>query len=234
MASKSDAGVVMTVTLVSAVASAWKKIRELNPDVPKVILTVGSGTLGARKGIVHLGHFAANRWQHTDDTKYPELFVGGEGLRQGAEELLSTLLHEAAHGVAHVRKVQDTSRQGRYHNDAYAKLAGEIGLEVNKDAKNGWNQTRVTDDIRADYAKEIALLGKALTAYRYNELEARNGGEKGDGEKGEGDGEEKKNSNNLKCVCGCEKPRIIRVSRSVLELGAIECRECGKDFAPAE
>jgi hypothetical protein len=32
--------------------------------------------------------------------------------------VLGTLLHEAAHGLAQARSIQDTSRQGRYHTAA--------------------------------------------------------------------------------------------------------------------
>ena len=46
----------------------------------------------------------------------PEVFVGGEGLVLGAVDVLGTLLHEATHALAHVRGIQDTQRQGRYHN----------------------------------------------------------------------------------------------------------------------
>ena len=38
---------------------------------------------------------------------------------------VATLLHEAAHGLAQPRKVQDTSRGGRYHNRRYATLAAD-------------------------------------------------------------------------------------------------------------
>ena len=76
--------------------------------------------------MLKLGHFAANRWTPggADSASIAELFVGGEG--QGAESVLATLLHVAAHGVADIRQVQDTSRQGRYHNARYKALAEEV------------------------------------------------------------------------------------------------------------
>lgn len=52
------------------------------------------------------------RWQHGDQL-LSGLFVGGE-LQRGNAEILATLLHEAAHGVAATRGIRDTSRQGRY------------------------------------------------------------------------------------------------------------------------
>jgi len=55
------------------------------------------------------------RW-HDDARQLPEVFVGGEGLARGPAEVLGTLLHEAAHALADVRGIKDTSRQGRWHN----------------------------------------------------------------------------------------------------------------------
>jgi hypothetical protein len=42
--------------------------------------------------------------------------------------VLDTELHEAAHGLAAARGIQDTSRQGRYRNARYRGLAEELGL----------------------------------------------------------------------------------------------------------
>jgi hypothetical protein len=57
------------------------------------------------------------------------VFVSGECLAQGPEMVLETLLHEAAHGVADARKIKDTSRGNRYHNQKFVELAEELGLK---------------------------------------------------------------------------------------------------------
>lgn len=62
-----------------------------------------------------------------------EVFVGGEGLVRGPVEVLATLLHEAAHALADVRGIKDTSRQGPWHNARFKALAEELGIEVVKD-----------------------------------------------------------------------------------------------------
>jgi hypothetical protein len=52
--------------------------------------------------------------------------------------------HPAARGGARsrrVRQVQDTSRQGRYHNTRYRALAEELGLTVTQVAGLGWSGT---------------------------------------------------------------------------------------------
>ena len=55
--------------------------------------------------------------------------ISGEGLRRSPREVLGTLLHEAAHALAHARGIKDTSRQGRYHNKHFKTLAEELGLD---------------------------------------------------------------------------------------------------------
>jgi hypothetical protein len=56
------------------------------------------------------------------------VLISGEGFGRGPPEVLGTLLHEAAHGLAKTRGIKDTSRQGRFHNLRYKALAEELGL----------------------------------------------------------------------------------------------------------
>lgn len=234
-----ETGPGITERLVGALSATWRAIQQRHPDVPDVVLTLGSGTIGVRRGEVTLGHFAASRWYTTapvaenpagdteqDDEKdtaavgeqlpgLAELFVGGEGLRRGARAALATLLHEAAHGVALVRGIKDTSRQGRYHNARYRALGEELGLSIAMDGNRGWSGTRLPGDTAAEYAGELAQLAEAITAYRR--------AESGPGEKGT-------SRNNPPATCACAPARRIRVARSVLELGPISCGVCGTEF----
>ena len=61
--------------------------------------------------------------------------ISGEGLARTPREVLGTLLHEAAHALAAARGITGTSRQGRYHNKKYARLADELGLDVAEDPR---------------------------------------------------------------------------------------------------
>jgi hypothetical protein len=130
MTTTRPAGSHAASVLVAALEHAWTAIRARHPQVPEVVMAVASGSVG-RRGELKLGHFAERRWR-VATAERPELFVGGEGLAAGAVEVLGTLLHEAAHGLAATREIQDTSRQGRYHNRRYATLAGELGLTVQR------------------------------------------------------------------------------------------------------
>lgn len=125
-----------------------------SPQVPAVVLVLGAGSIGAAGGL-RLGHFAAMRWADPDQparedgagdgvaVRLPEVFVGGEGLARGPADVLGTLLHEAAHALAHVRGIKDTSRQGRWHNARFKALAEELWIEVAKDPRIGWSPTAI-------------------------------------------------------------------------------------------
>ena len=125
--------------LVAALEHTWQTIRTRHPDVPDAVLVVASGAEGKR---LNLGHFAPHRWQVNGADRH-EVLVGGEGLQRGPVDVLGTLLHEAAHGLAQAAGIQDTSRQGRYHNRRYATLARELGLEVTSLQPIGWSATTV-------------------------------------------------------------------------------------------
>jgi hypothetical protein len=201
-------------TLVAALERAWTAIRDRHPQVPDVVTTVASGSVGRRGGL-QLGHFADRRWT-VATAQRPELFVGGEGLAAGAIEVLGTLLHEGAHGLAAARTIQDTSRQGRYHNRAYAALAGELGLTVRTAGNRGWTATTVPAETAASYAAVIDDLTRALVLWR----------------RAEDHGRGKRSRNLLAAVCGCG--RRIRASRSTLQEAPILCGRCGEPFEPSD
>jgi hypothetical protein len=198
--------------LVAALERAWSATRHRHLEVPEVVMAVASGSVGRRGGLT-LGHFAERRWTVASSER-PELFVGGEGLAAGPVEVLGTLLHEAAHGLAAARRVQDTSRQGRYHNRRYAALAGELGLTVETAGSRGWTATTVPAETATAYAGVIDDLARALVLWR--RAEQRGGGRRG--------------NNLLPAVCGCG--RRIRASRSTLAEAPVLCGRCGGPFQP--
>jgi hypothetical protein len=146
-----------------------------------------------------VGPLRPTRWQVAGANR-PEVLVSGEGLKRGAREVLATLVHEAAHGMADTRGVKDTSRQGRHHNRYYARLTAELGLQVAYNDKTGWSQTTVPDTLADLYATQLADLDAALTLWR--RAEQQTPGSTG-------------SRNLLACTCGCG--RKLRVSRATLE-----------------
>jgi hypothetical protein len=161
-----------------------------------------------------LGHFAAGRWRLADDTQRPEVLVSGEGLRRGPTEVLGTLLHEAAHGLAHARRIKDTSRQGRYHNRRYAALAEELGITVAHVEPIGWSATSVPAATADYYRSTLEQLETALVLWRHAEHPDH----------------AVRPPSTLACACACG--RRIRLTRSTLELAPILCGACIEPFTP--
>lgn len=212
----------MSVTgrLIETFAAAWAAIQKRHGDVPDVVITLASGT--EQKNRARHGHFQASTWVSSAvdaEGAVAELFVSGEGLSRPAREVFGTLVHEAAHGVAHTREVQDTSRQGRYHNRKFAELAAELGIVVAPDGARGWSATTLPDETAAVYVAELAGLAEAITAYR--SAEATGPGTT-------------TSRNNPPATCGCEPARRIRVARSVLSAGPIVCGVCEAEFTVDE
>jgi hypothetical protein len=87
-----------------------------------VFIVVGAGS-GTRQHLRH-GQFAAMRWQRDDQRPS----VDGDGLNSGAVVVLGTLVHEAAHALAHVRNINDTSRPGSLPHQALEKLDGALHI----------------------------------------------------------------------------------------------------------
>jgi hypothetical protein len=196
--------------LVAALEHTWHTIRSRHPQVPEAVLVVASGAEGKR---LNLGHFDPHRWQVQGADRH-EVLVGGEGLQRGPVDVLGTLLHEAAHGLAQARGIQDTSRQGRYHNRRYATLAGELGLEVASVKPIGWSATTVPTQTASAYTSQLEDLAAALVLWRRQEhrIGARA-------------------RNLLAASCGCG--RSIRVAKATLAQASILCGACAQPFEPA-
>ena len=95
--------------------------------------------------------------------------ISGEGLRRSSREVLGTLLHEAAHALAHARGIKDTSRQGRYHNKHFKTSAEELGLTVTHDDHNGWSASTITPATELAYTRQLNALTDAMTLWRHGE-----------------------------------------------------------------
>lgn len=213
--SQSDDGAeaMLSAPLVAALEEAWGAIRRRHPEVPPAMLTVGSGTSRSSPGVV-LGHYAPERWQaNAGGEVLPEILIGGEGLVLGAREALVTLLHEAAHALAQVRGVKDTSRQGRYHNKRFKALGEELGLVITRVDAIGWSGSELPTATADAYRQTLRDLDAALTMHRRSELPA---------------GPAKPSRSPIAAVCGCG--RRIRVAPSVLGAGPIVCGLCAKEF----
>lgn len=223
---------------VRALESVWGSIQRRHAEVPRALIILAPGE--ERGKLRKLGHWSPMRWRVRGPTDAPgetiaEVLVAGEGIKLGAREILDTLLHEAAHGVAYARGIKDCTRQGRYHNHKYKAIAEELGLTVAEMGTHGWAQTSLPDGTAALYDGELALLQVSLVAYRRHKdehltVEGAEGESEG-GAEGEEGGSAK--ADKTLHICACTPPRKIRVSPKVAALGPIGCGVCGAAFVLA-
>ncbi|HEU4751972.1 MAG TPA: hypothetical protein VFU47_02610 [Armatimonadota bacterium] len=220
-------------TVVALIERVWDRIRADHPELPRVVVTTGSGEF------VKWGHFRPDSWKSGDE-KLHEFFLASEALAKGAVQVLQTTIHEAAHTLARVRGQKDTSRQNRYHNKVFLALAEELGLEhkaSTPDSTHGFSFVTLTEatkekyaDLLEELAKELVLTGLLPFWLGGDEEEDEKGGEKITKPKGGEDEKGKAQTGNLKAVCKCAEPNIIRLSRKVLDKGIVRCDECGHLF----
>lgn len=203
-----------TAALVAALEAAWSAIRTRHPDVPAAVLIVGCGSPTRAGASLTLGHFASSTWQH-GDLRLPEVMVSGEGLRRTPAEVLCTLLHEATHGLAHACGIQDTSRQGRWHNRKFADLANQLGVDLTKDPRIGWSVSTLREATADQYRSTLNTLAGVMSAYRHTDPTGPANGRAS-------------NNNGVSAECAC--PRRIRVATTVLAEGPILCGLCGTPF----
>jgi curved DNA-binding protein CbpA len=188
----------------------WLEIRRWHPEIPPAVIIIASGTDGKQ---ARLGHHAPGRWNVAGEQR-TEIMISGEGLRRTPSEVLATLLHEAAHALAHERGIKDTSRQGRYHNKQFKTCAEELGLTVTHDDRTGWSASTITPLTQAAYARQLGALAEAMTLWRHGETTTGPTA--------------RRNTNLLAAVCPCG--RSIRVAASTLAEAPITCQACDGDF----
>ena len=188
----------------------WLEIRRWHPEIPPAVIIIASGTSGKHP---RWGHHAPGRW-NVGGIQRAEIMISGEGLRRTADEVLATLLHEAAHALACERGIKDTSRQGRYHNKHFKTHAEELGLTTEHDDRNGWSASTLTDVTKIAYARQLADLTQAMTMWRHGETTTGPTA--------------RRNTNLIAAICPCG--RSIRIAASTLAEAPITCQACDGDF----
>lgn len=222
-----------SVALIGALSAVWEHIRVLHPDVPDVVVLPAPSS--DRRFRV-LGHFAPLRWRTRDgpDALVHEVVVVAEHLDRSAEDIVETLLHEAAHAMNRERGIFDCSPTSQYHNKRFAAAAEEIGLEVYPTKNYGFAYTELPAATAERYRAQIEALDSVLLHRRRpaSRTTATPGGKEGGGE--HAGTPPRARSRLLKATCNCETPYIIRASRTVLSEAEIVCRTCDGRFLHRE
>lgn len=200
--------------LISACEDAWRSLQEAYEDIPDAVIVVGSG---GRRATTLLGHFAKNTWNNEENEVHEVLLVA-ENLNRTAEEIFTTLVHEAVHGIAHNRGIRDTS--GARHNKRFAALCEWVGLipPEHPDPKIGYSDAVLSEKLERQFRSEIAAIDEQLKLSRKLKLEQK---------------KTKKTTWVADCLCG----RKVRLPKKTIEdprsLG-INCINCGEEFKMSE
>ncbi|WP_125264850.1 hypothetical protein [Streptomyces alboflavus] len=229
--------------IIASLEAAWGALRRRHADIPQVVMITGTAK---QAGGDRWGHYGADFWTVPagERTRAPELFIAGELIALGGRRVLQTLLHEAAHGIAHARSIKDTSGDGnRYHNKRFVALAEEVGLQgpPQKERTHGWTACTLPETTATRYAEVIGQLDAARLPYlRTPGIPTTTGDDQdhhGDDDPATtGDDEappkKRRSGKRLAVVCRCDTPRRLQVSPKCLEDGPLLCGNCRKEFEP--
>ena len=230
--------------IVGALEQIWRSLQARISDLPAAAFIIGKGS---RAGMLVRGSYEAERWlprgravQDVGAIPYHEVFLAGERLADGPTGVLSTVLHEAAHALARVRGIKETSNVGRYHNLKFKDLAEELGLEVlARDKVLGWSNTHLPRETAERMAEELAVLNDAIHGYRLRDrdklvrahmlsvsgVETRALTE----EEAEPRVVSPKRTRE-RYVCACSPPRVLYMAPGVWRRGGVVCEVCGERF----
>ncbi|MFD8851545.1 hypothetical protein [Streptomyces sp. NPDC059604] len=225
--------------ITTALESTWTAFQKHHPDLPDVVMVTGTGTQGRNKKRPALGHHTADQWLlDAAAGRRGELFVAGEAIAQGGRVVVETGLHEAAHALAAVRGIRDTSCAGRWHNRKFAALAEEVGLEPPKKAEKviGFSEALITAATVARYASVIRKLDAAALARIEAPVDDADTDQEQEEEAGKQGprGGRGRAGKRLAVACACEPARRMQVTPKLLEGGPILCGTCREPFQPVE
>jgi hypothetical protein len=220
-----------TSAVVTAIEQAYAALQDVWPELPNVAVTVFYDRRRRNRG-----YYWRHQWVYRAG-RLPELHIDSTILRESPESILETLVHESAHGRAHALRIQETSREGRYHNRRFAELAREMGLVAESDRRIGHRTTEIVPEwLAGKYKPALEIISEASgKLWQGTGIDRRPGGNPdgdGDGTEGDDGGDDKRPAQRmLKAICQCAEPRIIRVARSIFDVAPIVCQKCRQPFA---
>lgn len=217
---------ISTTTIIQTLNDAWADIRQRHPEVPGVMIVTGRRRHKSEGNI--RGQHCKETWHaHGEDDRLAEVWISGERLAEGGKEVMQTLLHEAAHALAGVRKIRDTSNKNRYHNKAFVKIAEELGLmgpESSGGPSLGYSNCIITELTANKYICQIEALDHACKSFVAPALTE----------------EVKTRTPSVKAYCECPDDNYVTWSKKLQkkyeELGIypLECAICKQPFTPED
>ena len=201
-ASKAEALSTITRALESA-----HEIIKAETGAPRATLLVTRDLKGRK------GHFTPFTPWNNGGESFNEIAFNLEHFTT-PEELLSTLLHEVAHSLNHMNNITDCSAN-QYHNAKFKTQAEALGLKTLEIKGKGHASTELTELGAKRWKKALTILANAFDLVALGGESAKPKG---------------RNTNLIKAVCDCEN--VIRLSRTVLEIG-VTCNACDEIYKEA-
>lgn len=212
-------------TIMSAVDELQRAYRALNKEyfageLEDVIITIQTDPSRSAYAWISVGKV----WNDKTENYYHEINMVAEYLNRPAEEVVASLLHEMCHLYNMQKGIQDTSRNGSYHNKAFAETAEAHGLNVAKGQKYGYCITTPSISLKA-WVEENTRKG----CFRFARVATWKDGTpktgKGEDQEGRPATEKKGKSNIIKYVCP-KCGMIVRTSKDAD--GKIMCVDCAE------
>lgn len=134
----------------------FKKLNEIyfNSELERPVITILTDNVGGAYGWISVHKV----WSSKDKKYYREINLCAEYLNRQPEFVITTLLHEMCHLYSIQNNIQDTSRNGTYHNAKFKEIAEKSALIVNKSDKYGFCITTPTNEL-IEYVKENCRVG---------------------------------------------------------------------------
>jgi hypothetical protein len=198
--------------MLTALTALWERLRADVPGLPLIRPIVSSTNRRQDHG--------PERWSRDEEGYVTGLIVTADVLQEGAEAVVETVLHDAAHLLNWTRDVKDTTMRGVYHNAAFLTAAEEVGFEWPPDTERvkgrGYTAVRLTDAARRRHALDVAALEEVIPdVLPHLELPAPTSVDR---------------VNRISMACKCDPARKFRIGRTVAAQGPIICGVCGKPF----
>ena len=191
---------------------AWRELRARHRRIPPAVLLVLSA--GDRKGS-KLGHFSASSWKYNRALRAHEIAVS-PALFASPEDLLATLLHEAAHAILHSDHGGVSGRY--YHLATFRDVCQQLGLECQfKNTRYGWTITGwPAEGVPSIYDPALRVLRTLPPGTEVLRPDDR--------------ASPLPKSGWVRLACRCIPERAVYTARSVASDGGVECAICGCAF----
>lgn len=185
-----------------------------NSELPEPAILIQSK--GNKKNV--LGWCSVDKiWENTKEgDKRWEINIVSESLNRGVEGIMCTLLHEMVHLHNLVKNIQDTSRNGTYHNKKYKEVAEAHGLIIEHHKKIGWSLSKLNER-SVEIINRYQVNPDAFNLSKVDPYACDQEGEEGD--------KPKKTTSIRKWVCPC-CGTIVRSTKEV----RIICADCKELF----